>query len=365
VKPFTYYRVSFVMSGNFGGDPEQMCVVTSSGGKRRNCWTIPVATKAVGGKRLMETTFNTLEGTEIRFSINPGGCTVEDVKIEPAGMLLILRRALIPLTVTSADGKTVYEEGKDFKPVSDPVVMEKPFPGEFTIDHPASVIELTDGSRIKDGQKLLVSFWHSQRVYRDQDIISMQDPRTMEIMEKDIKNVAETWQPDGYMMNYDEIRVAMWEPQPKGENLTPGQMLARHVKAGYDLIRKYAPKAKVYTWSDMFTPYHNARKGYYYLVNGDWDGAWVGLPKDVIIMNWYSEDAKAVRFFADQGHQQVLCGYYDQGATDKMKVNIREWMARAQGVPGVLGVMYTTWGSNYSNLKEYFQLLDTYNAGWK
>jgi hypothetical protein len=48
-----------------------------------------------------------------------------------------------------------------------------------------------------------------------------------------------------------------------------------------------------------------------------------------------------------------------------MKVNIREWMAMAQGVPGVLGVMYTTWGSNYSNLKEYFQLLDTYNAGWK
>jgi hypothetical protein len=142
-------------------------------------------------------------------------------------------------------------------------------------------------------------------------------------------------------------------------------MLARHVKTAYDLIRKYAPEAKVYTWSDMFTPYHNARpfevKGYYYLVNGNWDGAWEGLPKDVIIMNWYSPDAKSVKFFADRGHKQVLCGYYDVKTTAQMKQNIRDWMEKSEGVPGVLGFMYTTWHKNYANLKEYCKLLDTYN----
>ena len=57
----------------------------------------------------------------------------------------------------------------------------------------------------------------------------------------------------------------------------------------------------------MFTPYHNAysmeaQKKYYYLVNGNWDGSWEGLPKDVIILNWYSPTPDGVKFFADRGN---------------------------------------------------------------
>jgi hypothetical protein len=118
----------------------------------------------------------------------------------------------------------------------------------------------------------------------------------------------------------------------------------------------------------MFTPYHNARpfsarKRYYYLVNGNWDGSWQGMPKDVIILNWYSPDTKNIRFFADRGHQQVLCGYYDGTTTAKMKANIGRWMKVSRGVPNVLGFMYTTWRRNYRNMKEYFELVDTH-AKW-
>ena len=116
----------------------------------------------------------------------------------------------------------------------------------------------------------------------------------------------------------------------------------------------------------MFTPYHNARefkvKGFYYLANGNWDGAWKGLPKDVIIMNWYAKVPEAMKFFSDLGYQQVMCGYYDGTSTAKMKNNIGGWMKVSEGVPNMLGFMYTTWRKNFTNLKEYFQLVDTYDA---
>ena len=199
----------------------------------------------------------------------------------------------------------------------------------------------------------------------DQDVISMEDPKVFEIMEKDVANCVKVWKADGYFMNYDEIRIGGWEKPDK----KPGEILAEHVKKGCDLVRKYAPGAKVYTWSDMFSPFHNARefkvKGYYYLVNGNWDGAWEGLPKDVIIMNWYSPKVDGMKFFADRGHAQVVCGYYDGTSTDKMKNNIANWMKVSDGVPNVLGFMYTTWRKNYKDLKEYFELVDTYSQWGK
>lgn len=146
----------------------------------------------------------------------------------------------------------------------------------------------------------------------------------------------------------------------------------RYLNVDSNLVRRYAPAAKLYTWSDMFTPHHNARpfkvgkkvNGYYYLVNGNWDGSWEGLPKDVIILNWYSPTRENIRFFADRGHPQVLCGFYDQRTTDKMKQNIHKWMTVSKGAPGIRGFMFTTWGRRYQYMKEYFRLLDTYDT-WK
>ena len=268
VRPFTYYRVSLESTAE-PGDREAFIKVTSSGGKRWNSRTNPVIKKNEDGTYRAITVFNTLEGDEIRFSIDCSKGEVSDVKIEPAGLLLVLRRALIPLTVTSEDGKTLYEEGKDFKAVADAPLQIRPFPGDFPIDHQPPAIELTGDSSIADGQKLLVSFWHHVRIYDDQDLMSMEDPATWKILEREITETVKLWPTEGYMLNYDEIRVAGWEPRPDGRKITPGQMLAEHFRKACDLVKKHAPKARLYTWSDMFTPHHNARafegKGYYYL----------------------------------------------------------------------------------------------------
>jgi len=368
-KPFTWYRMTYEIVPTKAGRIGSYASVTSNKRRRVHTRTDPKIRKTKDGRYIYQNVFNTLEAEELLVGIYHNVHKIQNIRIEPAGMLLIIRRKRVPLTVTSEDGKTVYEEGRDFKPVADPIVARRPFPGEFPFDHPAPVLELTADSRIKDGQKLLVSFWHHQRIHTDQDNLSVQEERMWPIFEKEITQMQKLWQPEGFMLNYDEIRVGMWEPRDPGdEKLTPGQVLARHFRRAYNLTRRIAPQAKIYTWSDMFTPLHNARpfekKGYYYLVNGNWDGAWEGMPKDVIILNWYAPTRASMTFFSDRGHKQILCGYYDKRNTAGLKQNIHKWQTVAEGVPNVLGYMYTTWGKRYQFMKEYFDLVDTYDK-WK
>lgn len=99
----------------------------------------------------------------------------------------------------------------------------------------------------------------------------------------------------------------------------------------------------------MFDPHHNAVDNYY-LVNGDLSGSWNGLDKAVVIMNWnFGVRAESLKFFAERGHKQVLAGFYDADAEQ-----IGKWLdtVRKNNVPNVLGVMYTTWQQDYSQLKE-------------
>ncbi len=368
VKPYQYYRLTvWTKAQGLQADQESFLGSSFAGSKRRPIYAnLGVRNNEDWTKH--ELSFNTFEGGELKFSIGVSGGTggtlwIDDLSIEPAGLLHVLRREMCPLKVTSEDGTTVYEEGKDFKPAADPGVAAKPFNG-YRFDHAAPTIELTDSSRIKAGQKLLVSYFHPGRIYGSQTVISIQDPKVFELMDKQMQYMAKIWNTYGYFMKQDEVRAGGYEVQPDGQNLTPGQLLAKQTKLGYDLIKKYQPSAKVYAWSDMYTPFHNARPadkaGPYYYVNGDWTGAWEGLPKDIIIMNWYSPTSQNVKWFADRGHEQVLCGYYDVSGTDGLKKNILQWMKVTEGSPRIDGIMYTTWKNNYSNMAEFFKLVDEY-----
>jgi len=363
MRPFTNYMLTCSMHTDKA--PEDMEFwITSSGGKRRNGVLNPVYTKE-GDHLKMQMTFNSLEGDEVKVRLGNGKIKITDLKIESAGLLLIVRRQLVPLTVTSEDGKTVYEEGKDFEKIIDPCLAQTPFPGETTITHKPAEFKLTEGSRIKDGEKLKLTFWHTQRIYTDQDCISLEDPKVMEILETEFTNAHKIWNLTGYMLGYDEIRMGGFEPQPDGKHLKPGELLAAHFKHMYDFVKKTVPDAKVYTWSDMFTPYHNAfsladKNQYYYLVNGNWDGSWEGVPKDVIILNWYAPKAEGVKFFADRGNPQIIAGYYDGRSEKEWKNNIAGWKKVLEGQPNILGFMYTTWNHNYKNMQPYFKTLDTF-----
>jgi hypothetical protein len=63
------------------------------------------------------------------------------------------------------------------------------------------------------------------------------------------------------------------------------------------------------------------------------------------ILNWYGElKGRNCNFFADRGLRQILCGYYD---SDEDGSAIVQWLHNTAGVPGIVGVMYTTWEDKY------------------
>jgi len=316
--------------------------------------------RQVGDEWVTTNTFNTLDGHDLRLRLTlKDPKTFKSIKAELAGPLLILRRQMTPLTVTSEDGQTVYEEGKDFKKLVDPDIAAGKV--SYSWEHNPASIELTDDSRIKDGRKLKVSFFHAAKCY-DKANMTMEDPAVYPIMEKDVNNCVKVWNPTGFFMHFDEIRIGGFETP----NIPPGKILADMCKRGVDVIRKASPNATIYTWSDMFCPDQNAwpvgEEGVknFYLVHGNWAGSWDGLPKDVTIMNWV-DGAKGVKFFGDRGNSQILCGYYDATTAAGMKKNITAWKKDSAGVSNILGVMYTQWGTGYNNMKPYFDLLNTYD----
>src|SRR5207244_1101853 len=78
----------------------------------------------------------------------------------PASVTNVLRRPGCPFVVASADGKVVYEEGKDYLPVRDPRLGRSPWAGEYSFRHKGPTLQLTEASRIKGGERLRVSWYH-------------------------------------------------------------------------------------------------------------------------------------------------------------------------------------------------------------
>ena len=149
-------------------------------------------------------------------------------------------------------------------------------------------------------------------------------------------------------MSHDEFRALGWDESCQRTHDTPGKLLAENVRKCSELLKP----ARAYVWSDMFDPHHNAVKGPYYLVNGPWTDSWEGLDKSVVIMNWnFGKRDQSLAFFADRGHRQILAGYYDHKPEQ-----VKDWLRSASKVQGVIGVMYTTWRNDYSNIEAFAKL---------
>jgi hypothetical protein len=153
------------------------------------------------------------------------------------------------------------------------------------------------------------------------------------------------------MMSHDEIRVLNWCEACQKRGLDAGPLLADDVRQCIQILREVNPGGRIYVWSDMFDPNHNAHDNYY-LVRGNLRRSWEGLDKDLIILPWYFEKRKeSLQWFSERGHRQIIAGYYDHAPEQ-----IREWQKAADGTPGVIGVMYTTWEHKYTELERFAEV---------
>jgi hypothetical protein len=359
VKPWHYYVISvMVKTEDWAGKDMRIMAHAGDhmGGLVLN-WQPPDLKKTMDWTRVYAS-FCSLEYADVTLylgSWNAKGGKIwwDDVKVEPGGFVNIIRRDSLPLTVTSEDGKTVYEEGKDFSAVKDPKMLHDPNPGYYTIWHEPPVVTVPAGSRLKEGDTALASYHFATPAGKPNNFnMCMAEPKVYDIVEKQIQWMKETGNPDIYLLSHDEIRIGGWDDSCVKTGKSPGQLLADNIRKCTEIVRKTDPAKRIVTWNDMFDPFHNAKPDAptFYLVKGKgpWTGSWEGLSSDVGVATWLHNNLDSLKFFSDRGNQQILAGFYD--ADPK---RIVEWLETSKKVKNVVGVIYSTWCGDYSKLEEF------------
>ena len=286
--------------------------------------------------------FNSLDHTDALLYLGSwygkdGKVWWDDVQIEEIGLVNVLRRPGCPVTVRGENG-TMYAEGRDYEKVVDPELHP------WRAYHASLAIKLTPGTRIAEGERLRVSYYHPIIIYEDRITSCLSEPKIFADWQEEVKQANELLHPAAFLMSHDELRTINQCALCQSKHMTPGELLAWNVHKAAQIIRGIRPDAEIWVWNDMFDPQHNA-VDHFYTVNGPLKGSWKGLDPGIGIVNWNGGlMGKNCKFFADLGLKQILSGYYDG---DEDGSGIAGWLGNTQSVPGIVGAMYTTWEDRY------------------
>jgi len=309
--------------------------------------------------------FNSLNFDTVRIYVGlwggkSGKLWVDDLQLEEVGLLNILRRAGTPLIVRGEESQQLYEEGRDFAAVKDPML-------NFKFDHQSPVLQILPESRInplisyyhdlagriKNGERLRVSYYHGIAVNRGQVTVCMSEPELYEIWEKQTQLLHKHLAPGKYLLSMDEIRAGGACEACKSRKMTMSRILGDCITKQVEIIRKANPHTEVFIWSDMLDPNHNAHDNYY-LVEGDFTGSWNYIPKDLIIVCWYYDKRnESLKFFSSLGFKTLAGAYYDGDTLD----NPKGWLEVLNRTSGACGIMYTTWENKYQLLAPFGDLV--------
>ena len=271
-------------------------------------------------------TFNSAASSRLHI-FGPTAFTVEE-----AALISPLRRSGTPLKVY--DQSQTFQEGTDFEPIT----------------HTTSTVRIPPASRIRDGQDVSIDYYSVTTIEGEGVGVCLSDPQVQQWAAFNARTVSDLLPTDSPLfLQHDEMRHMNSCASCRRMQMSAGQLLAWSLRR----LIPSLPSRSLYIWSDMFDPWHNAHDHYYY-VEGDLAGSWKGLPQNVTVMNWNNGPHRrsSLEFFSKRGNPQVIAGYYDPPNRDGQHAAETE-LAAAKGIRGVAGVMYTTWGDDYSQLEPY------------
>ena len=286
-----------------------------------------------------------------------GWAEFRNFKVTPLGLQKIVRREGAPMTVRSAATGKVYKEGRDWllKEVSTPV-PERVTDADFKLEIPV-------GSSIKKGERLLVSAYTLVRRAAHQAGVCMGNPALYRYFGKSMDDAIQVFGPrHRWFLPMDEIRSGGTCESCRGIGL--GKLFAACLRAQCRIIRKRVPEAEIYVWSDMFSPFMNAReadsKHDYALCDGAFWPISKDLPKDIVPVVWSGEDLmeKELDYFNSIGYSVLYAGFYDADTVDCFRgTGSMKAMKRAKDCCGYL---YTSW-----KFRGNFDLLPAYGEALK
>jgi len=351
VKPFRSYSVKVRVRGEGVAPGATLEIRADTPDRRRNyCWfERPFSSDPAWQE--YTTGFNSASADRLLFNISiedglAGKVAVADLRIEEVGLVNVVRRAGTPLQVRGEKNGTVYEEGRDYTEVTDPKL-------NFLFDHESPSIRLLAGTRIAEGERLRVDYYHGTTIYRDQVGACISEPKVFEIWSKQFPLLQRYLAPKTYLLALDEIRMGGTCETCRRRGISMAKMLGEYAGRLCDLVHASDPGAEIFVWSDMFDPNHNAVADYY-LVEGDYTGSWKYLPKDMQLACWYYEKRDAsLAFFSKLSRHTLGAAYYD---ADDLS-NPRGWLESLDRTPGAAGIMYTTWQNKYKLLADFGDLV--------
>jgi hypothetical protein len=349
VRPHRCYRVSCWLKTE-GLEPARSFLIQVLA-DRRTLAPVQPRISSSGDWQQLTIGFNSLNYDSVRIYAGVWGGKggrfwLDGLRIEEVGLVNVLRRPGTPLVVRDAQADTVYTEGADFAPVADPRL-------NFRFDHPGPAIRLLPGSRIRDGQRLRVSYYHGLAINDGQVTVCMSEPKLYEIWQEQARLIHKHLAPQRWLLSMDEIRAGGSCAACKARHLSMAQILGDCLTRQMKLIRVVNPQAEVLTWSDMLDPHHNAHADYY-MVDGDFAGSWNYVPKDLGIVCWYYQKrVESLAHFSQLGFRTLAGAYYDGDSLE----NPQGWLEALQRTPGAVGIMYTTWQDKYDLLAPFGDLV--------
>ncbi len=296
--------------------------------------------------------FNSGTNTSVRIYLGAwGGAAgklwVDDVKLEEQGLPVIVRREGTPVTVRDAQTGTVYVEGTDY--VAPPPVQKL----RARDGDPSRTIRLLPGGAIKPGTRLLVDAYVPSFTMGGQTSTCMSDPRLYDYFDKSAVAIHELLKPRSWFLSMDEIRSGGTCAACAARGVDMAHQLADCLAKQRASIRKVCPDARVYVWSDMLDPAHNAHDNYF-ACKGTFAGVWDLMPKDLIISCWHHKKREeSMAFFSSRGFRTQGAAYYDTDTLD----TCRDWLDTCTRTKNCTGIMYTTWQNKYELLKPFGEML--------
>ena len=328
-----------------GGDDSRSLTSTSLGIGSTQDWT------------KCQVIFNTLGNTNINIYIGAWGATggeiwFDDFQIQDIGLMDVLRRKGTPVTSKNKTTNLTYNEGSDYEYLVDKTFLS--YNGSIGPFHTAPAFKRVANGMIHNGDSVIISSYHPYAAVSGPDgnnsvMVCVSDDSLYTVLADQMQRVNQLYYLDKFFMGHDEIRNLGWDKACQDRKLTAAQLLGDNITKCDSIIKTINKNATVYMWNDMVDSLHNAHNNYY-LINGDLTGIWNDVPKSIVIANWNGGNAKqSLTKFSEMGFSQITSPYYDDHSTN----NIRTWRLAQEGINNVLGMMYTTWATDYSQLTPF------------
>ena len=279
-----------------------------------------------------------------------GKLWIDDITLEADGVSDVIRRDGTPFTVKNAKSGEIYEEGRDYAKVE----------GLKRLSSNAKeslVLDLPQGSRIQDGDELLISFYQPARASAHQYSTCMSEPALYDEFRDSAKQIMLALNPRKWFLSMDEVRAGGTCAACEARHTDMAHILGDCITKQRAIIKEVRPDAEIYIWSDMLDPKHNAHDNYYNC-KGTFEGSWNLIPKDIIISCWYHKIREdSMSFFEKLGFRTQAAAYYDVDSLDSS----REWLETCNHTKNCTGIMYTSWRRKYTLLEEFGKMVQEFS----